>query len=241
MSDEILNPQEVIENGNSQTNDGQETNADANAQETNDVEQENANAETQAHEIEHDDKVPLATLLEEKKRRKEIEAELRKFREDKTQADLKKRYLEMGWPEDSATDMANNAYRVQQMAEKFEAIDKDNEIAELSRTNTYFADALNYKKEIRVLMKDKNLTAEEAYHIVRGPSRTRELNVDIEQKTMLKRREEATPRTVPNASASSPKNPYPLDENDKRALDGLMKAQPNANWTPEKYYKSMKQ
>ena len=90
-------------------------------------------------------------------------------------------------------------------------------------------------------MKKKDLTAEEAYNVLRGKQRQRELKEDGEQKDLAKRRSQGTRQKSPGPAASlNPKNPYPLDDVDKKALKSLQKAQPSANWTVEKYYKMMK-
>ena len=57
-----------------------------------------------------------------------------------------------------------------------------------------------------------------------------------EQKQALERRK-VEGKKVSTSSASSPKNPYPLDEADTKALEGLQKMQPDRNWTAEKFYK----
>jgi hypothetical protein len=103
-------------------------------------------------------------------------------------------------------------------------------------------EVLKYKKEIVEKVKkyrkaDPDFSIDEALALIK-PSKIRygEIKTDVEQKQALERRK-VEGKKVATSSASSPKNPYPLDEEDKKALEGLQKAQPNRNWTAEKFYK----
>jgi hypothetical protein len=116
-------------------------------------------------------------------------------------------------------------------------------LKELARDN-FFSDAPTYKNEIQKVIKDYKakgieIDAEEAYFKVRGKSRMREYRTDIEQKALLDRRN-GDDKKLPASTPKAPKDPYPLDDVDKKALEGLQKAQPSAGWTAERYFKLMK-
>ena len=117
----------------------------------------------------------------------------------------------------------------------------DEDIEDLARDD-FYSDAVSFQKEIKAKVKEfKNISVEDAYNLVRNPKiKYKELNEDSEQKRILKRRNESSNNTILNASASSPKNPYPLDDNDKKALIKLQELQPTTGWTIEKYFNIMK-
>ena len=199
-----------------------------------------------------EDKVPLATLLEEKKRRKDLERQLREFKEKQLDADvvltktqLKQKYVAKGVDEELAEAFAEEFASLKSEVRKasFKELEDttiDDDIKELSKDG-FFADAMTYKREIQDAVKSFkakgiDLDVEDAYFKVRGKSRLNEYRTEIEQKALLNRRN-AEEKGTPSAKPSAPKDPYPLDENDKKALAGLQKAQPDVGWTAEKYYK----
>lgn len=183
--------------------------------------------------------VPLSKYLEEKSKRKNYEKKLKEQEDSGIQAQLIEKWENQGFDRDTAIQYASveyNQYVIQQKLAKLEA---ENEIADLTKKDGFYADALTYKNEIQKLMQSKNLNAEEAYSVLRGKQRQLELKDDTEQKELYKRRGKNSAKLSTSASIN-PKNPYPLDDTDKKALLGLQKAQPNANWNAEKYYKMMK-
>jgi hypothetical protein len=209
----------------------------------------------QKPEVKQERSVPEATFLEEKKKRKELERRLREFEEknvDKDvaidKANIKKKYVDKGYDEDLAEtiaeDMAN--LRAEFRKSRFSDLDDstiDDDLKELARDN-FFKDASVYKKEISTAISEAKkkgieLSAEDAYFKVRGKTRLKEYQTEIEQLALLKRKE-TEEKEIPQSSPKSPKDPYPLDEADKKALEGLQKAMPSAGWTPEKYFKLMK-
>lgn len=199
--------------------------------------------------------VPEATFLEEKKRRKELEHQLREFKEKDVEKDslltktqLKQKYIDKGFDEELADSLAEEFAAMKSEVRKasFKELDNsaiDDDLKELAR-DSFFSDAPTYKNEIQALVKDYKakgieLDVEEAYFKIRGKSRMREYRTDIEQKALLDRRK-GEEKKLPNSNPAPTKDPYPLDDTDKKALEGLQKAQPSAGWTAEKFYKLMK-
>jgi len=202
-----------------------------------------------------EDKVPLATLMEEKRKRKELERQLREFKEKQLDADvvltktqLKQKYVAKGVDEELAEAFAEEFASLKSEVKKvsFKELEDstiDDDLKELAKDG-FFSDAPVYKKEIQATLKSYkakgiDLDLEDAYFKVRGKSRLNEYRTEIEQKALLNRRN-AEDKGTPVAKPSAPKDPYPLDENDKKALAGLQKAMPNAGWDAAKYYKLMK-
>ena len=199
------------------------------------------------------DQVPLSVLLEEKKRRKDLEKRLRQLEDKELEAEtltekqkIKQRYTSQGYDENIADLLAEDYATLKSEIKKTVLHNNrkdylDEEIEDLSR-DSFYSDATAYQKEIKSKLsefksKGIELSVEDAYNLVRNPKiKLKELKEDSEQKTLLNRRND-TKTIIPNASASIPKNPYPLDDVDKKALVGLQTSQPNSNWTAEKYYK----
>ena len=210
--------------------------------------------ETEQEEVveKEPERVPLATLLEEKKRRKELEKRLRILEEKELDSDIistrskiKQKYINKGYAEDLAESLAEDFadLRGELRRSKVEKKDYlDEEIDDLAR-DSFYSDAAAFKKEIKAKLKefsDKGVTleVEDAYNLVRSPkAKLREVKEDTEQKELVRKASETKKTVTPNASGSSPKNPYPLDEDDKKALSHFQKLYPEGGWTAEKYYK----
>jgi hypothetical protein len=201
------------------------------------------------------DKVPLATMLEERKRRKEVERQLREIQEKQidsdvklTKAQLKQKYIDKGVDEDVAEAFADEFANIKAEVKKASFKELENssveeDLKDMSK-DAFFSDALTYKKEIINTLntyraKGIDLSLEDAYIKVRGKSRLNEYKTEIEQKALNNRRN-VEEKGIPAAKPTSPKDPYPLDEADKKALAGLQKAQPQAGWDAKKYYTMMK-
>lgn len=182
--------------------------------------------------------VPLSRFLEEKQKRKELEKRLRNYENNELKGKFKEKWLGKGFEDDYAEEQANIEYRIHLQDQKLREMEIDSEISDLAKDDDYFADAISYKSEIKAKMKEKNLSAEEAYLILRKKSRDRELATDNEQKEILRKRSDGVKQNNLTSSSASPKNPYPLDAADKKALAGLQRMQPDAGWTAEKFYKS---
>lgn len=201
--------------------------------------EESSGASTEASS--KNETVSLAKYLEEKNRRKNIEKELGQLKEFKTKEDIKKRWVDKGYDEDDAEDRASMAIRVTQLEQDNKNLLIKSQIEKLTREDDFYSDALNYEREIRSKMEEKGLTAQEAYNVLRGNARRRELLEDSEQKALIKKRTENVQQVIPNAAAVSTNSTYKLDDTDRKALSRLQEMQPEANWNEEKYYKLMKE
>ena len=205
-------------------------------------------------EEKQDDRVPLATLLEEKKRRKEIEKRLRELEEKELDHEIlidkkkiSEKYINSGYEEALANMIAEDVAGLKRELRKnnLSKVDYlDEEIQDLSR-DVFYSDASSYGKEIKSKItefktKGIDLSVEDAYNLVRNPRlKFKEIKEDTEQKDLLNRRQTSKTNSVPNASASAPKNPYPLTSDDKKALAKLQEMQPNNGWDVKKFYEMM--
>lgn len=201
-------------------------------------------------ESEPKDKVPLSRFLEEKKRRKELERKLRENEEkhqsyqEKERVDkIRELVTSKGYDEgvaDLMADMFNEITKTMPKVDRFEQ--------EILQDIQDYADenpeVLKHKKEIVDKIKkyrkvDPDFGVEEALSLIK-PSKIRynEVKTDIEQKNAIARRNNEN-RKVATSSSTSQKEKYPLDEADRKALEGLQKAQPDKGWTAEKLWKRM--
>jgi hypothetical protein len=227
-------------------------NEDLNEQVVEDVIEEVLETEQEEQVVEKEpERVPLATLLEEKKRRKELEKRLRVLEEKEldtevisTREKIKQKYISKGYAEDLAESLAEDFAELKGELRRSKVEKKDyldEEIDDLAR-DSFYSDAAAFKKEIKAKLKefsDKGVTleVEDAYNLVRSPkAKLREVKEDKEQKDLVKRASETKKTIVPNATGASPKNPYPLDDTDKKALAHFQKLYPEGGWTAEKYY-----
>lgn len=194
------------------------------------------------------DSVPLAKFMAEKKKRQEAE---RLLQDKAMQDELNQRktekyrdYLNRGYPEQEAWRLADESATREaddkRARDKYESKLFEIELKELARTDQFFADAETFKDEIRAKMKKFDCSLSEAYMLVRGPSRTREVTLQTEQRAKAKQAQ-AKPRNIATSTAQPMKSKYNLDADDRKALAELQKAQPGAGWTVEKYHKIMKE
>lgn len=198
-------------------------------------------SEEPTHDEKKEENVPLRVLIEERKKRQAIERELRKYQEAKTKDEIKSKLSQRYSDPEFVEEQAELQYNMRILQEKVMSKEADTTIKELAQTDDFYSDAVQYKDEIKSIMFEKHIDAEDAYMLLRGKARARELKEDMEQKAIIKRRG-AEPKASPsNSTPSSPKNPYPLDDNDKKALQMLQQVQPEKKWTVEKYFKLMKQ
>lgn len=194
-----------------------------------------------------EDRVPLNKYLSEKAKRRELEKQIREL-QGKTQTQEQKSKLssirelvkQKGYDDDFADVISEITGSILDTVPKVDR--EEQEI--LSDIEDYADDnpeVLKHKKEIIEKVKkyrkaDPDFSIEDAMNLIK-PSKVRasEVRLDAEQKQALARRS-AENKKVSNSSSSSPKDPYPLDEADKKALEGLQKAQPDKNWTAQKLY-----
>ncbi len=212
-----------------------ETQEETTEQETTEEEQES----TEETKSQKSESVPLSKYMQEKKRRQDLEKQLATDRAEREKLRLKDDLVNRGWPEYEAELQATEKVRQQENERKLQDKLTDMEIKDLVRSDSFYADAETFKDDLKEKMLELNCDAETAYMLVRGKSRTREMQVEREATSQARKQSAAAKKTV-TAASSQPKNPYPFDDHDKKALAGLQEAQPDAKWTVEKYYKMIK-
>jgi hypothetical protein len=189
--------------------------------------------EQQEEEKEDKQTVPLSKYMSEKKERQRLEREMADVKAAQEREETKNKYVQDGVDPEVAKLFAAQD---EKMA-KIEDMDRNSQIDKLA-TGDFFSDAPTYKDEIKERMRRYNISAEEAYMMVRGPLRAKEL-ANQQAQLALYSKEEAEEKGLETGPAGTKKvKTYPLwEKEDDRALRGLQEAQPNAGWTKEKYYK----
>lgn len=196
-----------------------------------------------------EESVPLKKYLSEKQRRKEIEKKLREIEDKSIDTEiinkrnaLKDKYIKAGYDEELSNMLAEDMTAVLSEAKKVAKKDADatfkEDIFDLAESDSFYEDATAYETQLIPLMK-KGFTAEEAYIKLRGNARMREVMLNKEQVSAVKRKEIES-KKVATSTSSKANNPYPLDDRDKKALKQLQESFPDAGWTSEKYYNKMK-
>lgn len=183
--------------------------------------------------------VPLPKYMSERKRRQELEKVLADQQAERDRINLVQQLIERGWPEYEAQVQAQEKISQRQEIERLKDKQLDFDIRELAASDEFYSDAASYKDDIKEKMRLYNVDVREAYMLIRGRSRMRELQVQNEQRAAAKRTKTKT-KKVENAKSMPVSTPYKLDDYDKKALAELQKAQPEAGWSVEKYFKMMK-
>jgi hypothetical protein len=189
---------------------------------------------------------------DEKQKRKELERRLRDLEdksnsfEDKERVDkIRGLVKERGYDDDVANLMGDLFNEITKTIPKVDRVEQEilDDIEDYAEENP---EVLKFKKEIVEKVKryrkvDPDFGVEHALNLIK-PVKLRygEIKTDIEQKQAIARKSVENKKVAVSSSSESPKNPYPLDEADKKALEGLQRAQPDKNWTAEKYFTRMK-
>jgi len=183
------------------------------------------------------DSVPLAKYMEEKKRRQEAEKVLAQKETEKQRYALKQSLMERGWPEPEAEIQAREQAERDALLKNLQRKTYEMDVRNLAQSNEFFADAEAFKSEILEQMERLDIGAKEAYMMLRGDVRTREMLTKQQQRAATKK----PAKKVENASPTPVKSQYPLTAEERKVLAELQRAQPGAGWTAEKYTKLMKQ
>jgi hypothetical protein len=204
------------------------------------------------------DTVPLRTHLEIKKSLKEAKkrlADLEKRTYDQDMLDYKgqiiDKYTKAGYEENLASMLADDLASIRERQAAKRQYDEedllDDEIKDLASTDEYFADAVQYSDDIKNKVKEfkkKNvdLSVEDAFALVATTRRrSKELKINAVQREIIRNKNSGSGQpNVPTTGGSSVSQKFNLDSDDRKALKQLQQMQPNANWTPEKYHKIMK-
>jgi hypothetical protein len=203
-------------------------------------------------EQKREDKIPLNKYLEEKKRRRELEKRLREVEEKTLESENKNKLEEIrekvksrGYDEDFAELMGEFAKDLLGSMPRIDKVEQEilEDIQDYADENP---EVLKYKKQIvekvrKYRKADPDFSIEDALNLI-TPAKVRvnELKTDVEQKQAIARRTAESKKVLTSTGASSPSNPYPLDEADKKALEGLQKLFPEKGWNAEKFHKLMK-
>ncbi len=176
---------------------------------------------------------------QERKRRQDAEHRLRESSTEKERAKHYAALVEKGYSEEDAWKIAEDKADAEREREESRSLRMDTEIERLV-SDPFFADAETYADELKEAMREnKKISVRQAYMMVRGEARTREFQQEQEQKNLNNRRK-AEGKKIVSSSPSSVTSPYKLDEDDKKALARLRRADPEAKWTVQKYYEIMK-
>lgn len=216
------------------------------------LEQESEQVDEQDDEVQEEGKVPLAVLLKEKAKRKELEKRVKELelQDEQKEVDtqitkIQARLVNQGYSEEEAREEAEEVYYTRQMARQSKKESEEKsfrlQLKELATTDNFYKDCELYADEIKAKIKKiPDIDVEEAYMLVRGGLGRKEFKEDLEQRQAIARRNVAT-RSGFASNGGSMNSKYQLDDNDKKALAQLQKVQPESGWNAEKYYKFVKQ
>jgi hypothetical protein len=218
--------------------------------------------DTQADDDQEDsreDVVPLKTHLNIKSQNRELKKRLSQLEKAQYSSEaleyknkVKTEYLDAGYDEKSAEMLSKHLAEIREVAmtKKQPSLEDQilDEINDLAETDEFYSDALKYQDNIVLKIREfKNkgadLSVEDAYILVRNARvRHREVTANKKQREILRNKQTGkTGKTnVPTGKGTPLKQTYKLDDNDKKALTELQKAQPDKNWTSKKYYEIMK-
>ncbi len=188
------------------------------------------------------DYVPLSKYMEERKRRQQLERERELDKAERAKGEIAKRFLDMGYSEEQAKAEAEDRYAQQRRVDEVEKRLALAEIRDLSKQGSLYAGADKYTDEIYQAMKQYGIDARKAYFLVCDPDNIaatlKEEQTQQEQRNLLKRRE-AEEKKVETAAPEKTETRWKLDDDDRKALRELQRAQPDKGWTEEEYAKVM--
>lgn len=228
------------------------------AEEEDQIESESENTEEDSSEekIEKNksDYLPVSKYMEEKRRRRQVEEELRKLKAEKMSNEksskierLRNLAKDKGYDDDLADLLGNFADELLSSIPNSAGKSEDDFLVEEIRDAQEYGglkEAMKYKDQIIARVKKNGLTIEEAYRLEVG-NKARELQNEKrtkeEQIAAMKRRQAAGDKVVSAATDSSKSNTATLNAEDRKLLEHLKRTQPNNNWTAEKFakYKTM--
>ena len=192
--------------------------------------------EEQPEEKRHD-QVPLAKYLDEQRRRKELERQIQADRLEREKLTLKQQYIERGWPEQEAALQAQEKIEAKREFEENRRFRMEYEVKDLARADEFYADAETFKDDIISTMREKSVGAEEAYMMLRGKVRIKELQTKQEQRSLVRRRE-VTQKKVASASAAPVASEWKgLDQDDRKGIAKWNEMFPSDPMTPERWKK----
>lgn len=204
---------------------------------------------------EEEETVPLATYLELKKKYKEVRKVNAGYEEKAMGSDLASfkstklaEYMNLGFTEGQAEKLVSDLLDAKKEIQKQKYSQFEQNILEdIEDLQNEFEDIADYSGAIVDKIKELKraghvLDVADAYMLVKRNSTTRkdlrDRKVNNVQADIINKKKSLPPSNkTMTGQSSSPKNKYPLDADDKKALAALQKMQPNSKWTAEKYYK----
>ena len=200
------------------------------------------------------DYLPVSKYMEEKRRRRQVEEELRKLQAEKMSHEKVAKIEKMrslakdrGYDDDLADLLGSFADELlSSIPNSAGKTEEDFLVEEIRDAQEYggLKDAMKFKDQIITRVKKNGLTIEEAYRLesagrikeLQGEKRTQE-----EQIAAMKRRQAAGDKAISVSTDSAKSSVASLNAEDRKLLEHLKRTQPNNNWTAEKFakYKSM--
>lgn len=148
-------------------------------------------------------------------------------------------YEQQGLSKEQAFYYAQQEHQNQSLQRQVRDIQRDSELVELAK-DSFYADAKAYRNELYDMVEKAQLAGlpmnlKQAYNALRGEARLKEMQTDMEQRNLAKRRQVES-KKVENDGTTSTKDSFSkkLSKNDKAAAEEL-------GWSYEKYYKVMYQ
>ncbi len=185
-------------------------------------------------EPKRNDTVPLAKYLDMERQLKEFKRKAASDALEREKVSREQEYVERGYAEPEAKMLAQRDVDEKAKHEEIERRLMDFDVRDLARTGEFFSDAETYKEQITDVMREKRLTAKEAYLLIRGETRVNELQTKKEQRDLIRKSEE--PKKPQNSSPAPMNSDYSgLTNDDRTVLSMLQKSFPDAGWTPQKF------
>jgi len=199
--------------------------------------------------------VPLAVVLREKAKRKELERKLKEYEEKEHEKivvaekeTIKEKYVKAGYSEALADVLAEERVQtnaeIKRLKEDLTTREFKSELKEIAK-DKFFSDIEEFAVEIKQKMKEvKGLSAEEAYILVNRKSATKrkmkEIQTDDEQLAAIERRKTLINQPTSRGNAGNNVASKSLDKDDLKALKVLQQMQPDAKWSAKKYLETIK-
>lgn len=204
------------------------------------AEETKVEAEEPKEEKPRNDTVPLAKYLDTQRKLKEYERKMAADAEERERLRVREDLIKRGYPEAEAEIQAREKIEIKRELELARRERMEGQIERLARSEEFYADVNTFRDELLDVMREKSVDAKQAYLLLRGDIRLKELRTKDEQRSLMQRREAVAKKTA-TATATPVTSDYAgMDNDDKKALAMLQKVQPDAGWTPEKYKKMMK-
>jgi hypothetical protein len=198
-------------------------------------------------EINKDDYIPKDVAVNWKKENKELKRKLREIEQSKISEENKGRLAKIkelakskGYDDDLADLLETFGNELLSAIPKKDMEDEDiiEDYKDYAEDNP---EAAEYKKELIETVKkfrkaDPDFSIEQAYRLIKPRKSAKEMQLEIEQRAALSRRNEKEP---PPAGGTAPKDSFPLDKDDERILKKMQEEHPDGGWTREKYYNLM--